>query len=141
MVKTPHVICFIFKKCRPTSKTDGRPFLTVQYVGAQHLVEKVTWFYSTIISPGYLIFLNRFPMDSIKASLGVYLPFLLRLLGGISRNEVIQQSSVDQTSSSLRITWWENTCTPQHTRCLNVEFSRMHENKLWREFAQKLMES
>jgi hypothetical protein len=89
MVKTPHVICFIFKKCRPTSKTDGRPFLTVQYVGAQHLVEKVTWFYSTIISPGYLIFLNRFPMDSIKASLGVYLPFLLRLLGGISRNEVI----------------------------------------------------
>lgn len=115
MVKTPHVICFIFKKCRPTSKTDGRPFLTVQYVGAQHLVEKVTWFYSTIISPGYLIFLNRFPMDSIKASLGVYLPFLLRLLGGISRNEVIQQSSVDQTSSSLRITWWGNTCT-QHTR-------------------------
>jgi hypothetical protein len=28
-------------------------------------------------------------MDSIKASLCVYLPFLLRLLGGISRNEVI----------------------------------------------------
>lgn len=118
-VKTPHVICFFKQENVALVDTiENRwptPFLTVKNVGAQHLVEKVTWFYSTIISPGYLIFLNRFPMDSIKASLGVYLPFLLRLLGGISRNEVIQQSSVDQTSSSLRITWWGNTCT-QHTR-------------------------
>lgn len=58
------------KKCRPTSKTDGRPpFLTVQYVGAQHLVEKghMVFIQQQLSLEG--IFLNRFPVDSIKASL------------------------------------------------------------------------
>ncbi len=115
-VKTPHVICFIFKKMSPYIENRWPTLLTVK-CGGSTLVEKghMVLFINNYLSRGFDIFLNRFPVDRIKASLGVYLPFLLWLLGGISRNEVIQQSSVDQTSSSLRITWWENTCTPKHT--------------------------